>query len=554
MSRSARSRTLKGGGGNAWHFVFSNGKGVTGTVTGGGGTDTLDYSLYTTGVTVNLVTGTATGTGGISSILNVYGGSGNDTSTGNSAGNTIKGNGGQDTLSGGGNATFILGSTQTAGTTVTGTSSRQHAGWRQYRQHLDADRRRRRQPQWHHHLHRHRQPDRRHGHRRLQDQGRRQHHRHHQRRHRRQHAGLPGDANAIAVNLQTDAATGIKGGAAAGFSGITVLVGNPSAADSLTGPNTTNNWTKSSADAANVNSTFTFSGIGTLVGSTGTDNFDLTTASSAEVSIAGGGGTDTLTGANIANTWTLTGEGAGTLNTTAYGNITNLVGGTSTDAFAFHSGSSVAGTINGGTRHNTLDYSGNGGSAIAVNLHTEAATAFKGGAPGGFSNIGVLVGSSAATDTLIGANTANTWTISAADTCTVSTFAFSSIEKLVGGTGTDNFNLTTAASAEVSIAGGGGTEHLTGGNIANTWTLTGTGGHAEHYGFQQHHQPGRGHEHGCLRVPFRRQRCGHHQRRHRREHPVSPATAAALSPSTWRPMRPRRSRPTRPAGLATSAS
>jgi len=56
------------GGSGADTFVFSNGKGVTGTITGGGGTNTLNYSAYTTPVSVNLTGGTATGTGGISGI------------------------------------------------------------------------------------------------------------------------------------------------------------------------------------------------------------------------------------------------------------------------------------------------------------------------------------------------------------------------------------------------------------------------------------------------------------------------------------------------------
>ena len=56
------------GGPNNDTFTFNDGKSVTGTVTGGGGTDTLSYAPYTTPVTVNLVTGVATGTGAISGI------------------------------------------------------------------------------------------------------------------------------------------------------------------------------------------------------------------------------------------------------------------------------------------------------------------------------------------------------------------------------------------------------------------------------------------------------------------------------------------------------
>src|SRR5262249_18770468 len=41
-------------------FIFSNGAGVSGSIDGGAGTDTLDYSAYTSAVAVNLSAGTAT--------------------------------------------------------------------------------------------------------------------------------------------------------------------------------------------------------------------------------------------------------------------------------------------------------------------------------------------------------------------------------------------------------------------------------------------------------------------------------------------------------------
>ena len=69
---------------------------VSGTVTGGGGTDMLSYAPYTTPVTVNLVTGVATGTAAISGITNVTGGAGNDHITGDADANTIGGGGGTD--------------------------------------------------------------------------------------------------------------------------------------------------------------------------------------------------------------------------------------------------------------------------------------------------------------------------------------------------------------------------------------------------------------------------------------------------------------------------
>jgi hypothetical protein len=70
-------------------FVFDNGQGVSGIIDGAGGSNTLNYSTYTTPVTVNLATNTATGVGAnISSIQNVIGGSGTNTLIGSNSSNT----------------------------------------------------------------------------------------------------------------------------------------------------------------------------------------------------------------------------------------------------------------------------------------------------------------------------------------------------------------------------------------------------------------------------------------------------------------------------------
>ncbi|MBV5304949.1 MAG: hypothetical protein JZU70_12260, partial [Chlorobium sp.] len=67
-------------------------------LSGGGDSDTLDYSAYNTSVTVNLSTGVATDTTGITGIEHVTGGSGNDTLTGNGGDNRLNGGAGNDTL------------------------------------------------------------------------------------------------------------------------------------------------------------------------------------------------------------------------------------------------------------------------------------------------------------------------------------------------------------------------------------------------------------------------------------------------------------------------
>jgi hypothetical protein len=97
------------GGSKSDRFIFANGKGVTGSILGDAGNvfgaavaDTLEYSAFNTGVTVNLKTSKASNVGGtISAIENVTGGLAADLIVGNSIANIINGGAGRDVLIGG---------------------------------------------------------------------------------------------------------------------------------------------------------------------------------------------------------------------------------------------------------------------------------------------------------------------------------------------------------------------------------------------------------------------------------------------------------------------
>jgi hypothetical protein len=71
------------------------------------------------------------------------------------------------------------------------------------------------------------------------------------------------------------------------YYGTTILGGT--GANTLIGPNTTNNWSITGNDAGNLNSTINFTGIGNLIGGTGVDTFRFTTATSQVANIDGGG-------------------------------------------------------------------------------------------------------------------------------------------------------------------------------------------------------------------------------------------------------------------------
>ncbi|WP_417391015.1 choice-of-anchor D domain-containing protein [Gimesia sp.] len=101
------------GGSQDDRFDLTDGAGLTGTLNGDSGNDSLDYRDFTTAVTVDLFAGTATniggglvaGTGGgddDNSIENVFGGNGNDNITGDNDNNILGDGLGSDFLDGGG--------------------------------------------------------------------------------------------------------------------------------------------------------------------------------------------------------------------------------------------------------------------------------------------------------------------------------------------------------------------------------------------------------------------------------------------------------------------
>jgi hypothetical protein len=89
------------GGSQADTFQFASGGSETGTVDGGGGTNTFDYSAYNGTVKVVLPLGKATGTGGVKNVQNVTGGNGNNLLVGDANTNVLIGGTGRNILIGG---------------------------------------------------------------------------------------------------------------------------------------------------------------------------------------------------------------------------------------------------------------------------------------------------------------------------------------------------------------------------------------------------------------------------------------------------------------------
>ena len=103
------------GGTGADVFQFQPGATVAGKITGGGGADWLDYSAYTTPVSVNLQTGAATGidgglAGGVSGAHNVRGSAtAANTLTGDATGGVLVGGAGADNLTAGAGRSILIG-------------------------------------------------------------------------------------------------------------------------------------------------------------------------------------------------------------------------------------------------------------------------------------------------------------------------------------------------------------------------------------------------------------------------------------------------------------
>lgn len=97
-----------GSGGDA--FLMTDTAQPTLTIDGGGDpTDTIDYSAFTTNVTVNLALGNATKVSALSNVENVIGGAGDDIEVGDAKDNVLEGRGGRDLLIGGEGADVIRG-------------------------------------------------------------------------------------------------------------------------------------------------------------------------------------------------------------------------------------------------------------------------------------------------------------------------------------------------------------------------------------------------------------------------------------------------------------
>ncbi len=170
-------------------------------------------------------------------------------------------------------------------------------------------------------------------------------------------------------------------------------------------------------------------------GGTGNDTFTVADSlPGSRITVNGGGGTNTLIGPNVANTWTISGLDRGKLDGVSFSSFANLTGGTAADSFQFSPAGQLTGTIDGGGGGDWLDYS-RVRTPVTVNLATGAAT----GVGGVVSNIQNVRGGSGG-NRLTGNALGNI---------------------LVGGAGAD---VLIGGSGRSVLIGGGGNDTVTGGS------------------------------------------------------------------------------------------
>jgi acrosin len=302
------------GGIGADTFAFFDAAGISGVIDGGGGVNTLDYSNYSSDVNADLAAGTATGTGGISNIQNVSGGSGNDTLAGDEAANILVGGTGDDSLTGGAGADTLDGGedvdtlkeSRDADFTLTDTGLTIGAEGTDTISGVE-------------------QADLSGG------------------------AGdniLNASAFSGAVNLAGLAGDDIFLGAL----GLSTFDGG-TGTDRLVGKDTANIWEILLMDAGLLNGQ-TFTSIEDLVGGAVADSFILAAGALVSGLIDGRQGSDRLTGGNTPNIWNITGKNAGKLNNKFFNDIENLTGGEEDDAFIFDGGS--VDSVDGGAGEDNL--------------------------------------------------------------------------------------------------------------------------------------------------------------------------------------------------------
>ncbi len=187
--------------------------------------------------------------------------------------------------------------------------------------------------------------------------------------------------------------------------------------------------------------------ISVQLGATGFNNIEL---------ITGNNTNSTLIGTNAGNTWNITAENDGNVGTLNFVDFNNLTGGTGNDIFNL--GANVTGTVDGGLGIDTFNITANltgilmgsaGNDIFNINAAGLSLTDLRGGTDN---------------DTLNGHDSINIWSIDKANGGTlvngIQTSAFTEMENINGGDGTDTFAFLANGSLSGLLDAGVGTDSV----------------------------------------------------------------------------------------------
>ncbi len=242
-----------------------------------------------------------------------------------------------------------------------------------------------------------------------------------------------------------------------GYSNIETFIGNDSAS-TLIGDAVSNDWLISGANDGSLGS-INFYDFNNILGNSAVDTFTLDGGTISGL-LDGGGGADRLIGDNQANSWHIAALDTGSVNGVAgFNAIENLQGNIDTDIFVFADGAVMSGVVDGAAGSDSVDHSAQTG-AVSIALDGSA-----------YVNMENFVGNGI-DSTLIGADSANSWIITGANSGSVGTVTFSAFTHLLGNIQDDTFAIN-GGSISGGIDGGAGNDSLNAQSGTNTWNITG---------------------------------------------------------------------------------
>jgi len=263
-------------------------------------------------------------------------------------------------------------------------------------------------------------------------------------------------------NTTTHTITGLLGG----FNTVERVLGSNLPGNSIVGAAATTTWTLTATGAVSV-SNVAYSGFGTIVGGTGAD---------------------TIVGPGLATNWSITGSEAGNVTVGSqaitFTEVENITGGAGVDQFVFQEAGRIPGTLNGGAGVDVVDL-----SAIVLPVDVQLGTniAVTGIIGKTLANEQILA-NAANSNRVLGANAATAWTISTAGQVVASSITFGNFQSLVGGTLADtitgpavatDWSIQSANGGTVAVAGKtvafSGVENITGSTAVDRVIIGATG-------------------------------------------------------------------------------